>query len=57
MTREEIALEWVKTHHAPALKAMQLARDNSPPATVDADDASYWQHEINALVKAVRGQE
>jgi NTP pyrophosphatase (non-canonical NTP hydrolase) len=37
------------THYNSWRKALIIARDNATPATVDSDDRSYWQHELNVF--------
>lgn len=43
------AIADVISHGEDFRTALTAMRDNAPPATVDADDESYWQHQLNVL--------
>lgn len=49
----ETSDHYLLTHKGPILDAFMKLRQQAN-ANDDLDDANYWQHEINALVDALR---
>lgn len=49
------AVEDVKSHAGDFRNALSMARDNAEPATEDQADPAYWQHQLDALSRILKG--